>query len=107
MIGQGDGRGEKRLEGGFFDGFRGGTLVAGVQVIVEKRTEVDFIEGVGGGRRLDGIGRGRLRTGCGSGLGQVREGVRAQIGGHFTGNTVGVGGVSERWPPEVAGPKDR
>ena len=94
MIAQGDRRGQKRLEGGLFDRFRGGTLVAGIQVIVEKGTEVDFVEGVGGGRRFDGIGRGRLRHWLRQRLfGQSGKRFRAQIGRTLAGDAVGVGGV--------------
>ena len=43
-----DRRREKRLEGRLLDGFRGRALVAGVEVVVEERAEIDLVERVGG-----------------------------------------------------------
>ena len=46
VIGEGDGRGKKCLKGRLFHRFRRGAFIAGIQVFIEKRAEVDFVERV-------------------------------------------------------------
>ena len=58
VVAQGDGRGKEGLERGLFHRFRGGALVAGIEIVVEKRAEIDFVERVRGGRRFRLRGRG-------------------------------------------------
>ena len=94
MIAQGDGSGKKSLERGLLHGLRSGTLVTGVQVVVEKGAKVDLVEWVCGGGRFHGVGCGRFRTG-GVNLDRPLERLRAQVGRNFAGNSVGVRGVAQ------------
>jgi hypothetical protein len=65
MIAQRNGRRKERLKGRLLYRFGSGALVAGVEVVVEKRTEVDLVEWIGGCRRFRQlVRRGRIGHGA-------------------------------------------
>ena len=52
MLPQRNRRGKKGLERRLFDRFRRRALISGVQIVVEKGAEIDFVEGIGRGGRF-------------------------------------------------------
>ena len=79
VIAQGDRRGKEGLEGRLFDRFRGRALIAGIQVVVEKRAEIDLVERIGGRRRFERVVASRRRASGPGSRGGGFLGVREEI----------------------------
>ena len=101
VVGQSDRRGKEGFKRGLFDVFRGGAFVAWIEIIVEIRTEVDFIERVGRRGRFGSFGTGGdgRRFGCGNrggaGLSRHLTGFSRQMDGGGIGDVRAFNGIAQ------------